>query len=242
MVIFGILFIYCSELAILILSEVVVLATMSDLDFRYISKYNEFRMKKIETIWHHLLFQALTERKYKHTQQEIAQNFHYSLSTVNHALRVPVEMGAIRKESKFFVLKDARKLLYYWASVRNLRRDTLYSTYVSYSVPEIEGLAIPKSVFAAYTVAKRLLKEAPTDYDKVYFYIAPTELEAFIRRFPKGTKQPPNLFALKMPPTMKRYGLESTIVQTYVDIWNLSDWYARDFTNALEGKIHVLLS
>ena len=95
-------------------------------------------MKKIETIWHHLLYSALKENNFKHTQKQLAGKFGYSLSTINYALTVPEKIGAIRKESKFFVLADFKKLLYYFASFRNFNKDIIYQTYVDEPVGEIE--------------------------------------------------------------------------------------------------------
>lgn len=199
-------------------------------------------MKKIETVWHHILTEALNEGRFRYTQQEIAQRFRYSLSTVYHALCIPTEMGAVRKAGKFFVLQDFKKLLYYWASFRTLTRDLIYSTAASLPVREIEGLALPGSIYGAYSAAKRLLGEPPADYSKVYFYILPDRLPEFERRFPLNPKQPANTFALKMLPVMANYGPTTTFVQTFVDLWNLTDWYARDFTQTLEAKIDGLLS
>ena len=199
-------------------------------------------MKKIETIWHHILHSALTEQKYKHTQQTLARDFGYALSTVHHALRVPAEIGAVRKESKFFVLQDFWKLLYYAASMRMLERDILSAIHSPLSVREIEGLALPESIYGGYTAAKHILGEPPADYAKVYFYVAIKDLPAFQRRFPKhADKRVANVYALSMPPALARYGPVTPLVQTYIDIWNLRDWYARDFIKALEHRIHELL-
>lgn len=198
-------------------------------------------MKKIETIWHHILTEALTKGKFESTQQELAHRFRYSLSTVHHALGVPVEMGGIRKTAKSFVLQDFKKLLYYWASVRGLARDVLYQTAVDLPVREIEGRALPESIYGVYGAANQILGEPPADYSKVYFYLPPDSLTRFERRFPLTRKHPANTFALKMPPPMPRYGSSTTLVQTFVDVWNLTDWYARDFTQALEAKINGLL-
>ena len=199
-------------------------------------------MKKIETIWHHILNEALQEGKFRHTQQGLARRFQYSLSTVYHALRAPAAMGAIHKAGKFFVLQDFKKLLYYWASFRTLTRDLIYSTATSLPVREIEGLALPGSLYGAYSAARKLLGEPAADYSKVYFYILPEYLPDFRRRFPPHSKQPANTFALKMLPVMGGYGTTTTFAQTFVDLWNLTDWYAREFTQALEEKIDGLLS
>lgn len=195
-------------------------------------------MKKIETIWHEILQEALNKAIFRHTQQEIAEKLGFSLSTVNHALNVPTQIGAIRKESKFFVLEDFKKLLLYWASMRNLARDIIYTTQVDLPILEIEGRAIPESIFAGYSAARHLLGESPADYSAVYFYIKPDSLPQFQERFPLNNKAAPNVFALKAPKNLSYSQEGTTLVQTYVDIWNLKTWYAKDFLRALEKKIY----
>jgi len=192
-------------------------------------------MKKIETIWHHLLYAAHTEGRYRWTQQELARDFGYSLSTVHHALEKPCAIGSVRKESKFFVLEDAQKLLYYWASVRALERDILAASSMEASVHDIEGWACPGSIFACFSAAARILREPPADYDTVHFYVARKDLASFRERFPAAQrKKRRNVIALAMPEVMTRYGGVTTLPQTFVDCWNLPDWYAREFCNALE--------
>lgn len=199
-------------------------------------------MKKIETIWHEILNEALHKGNFKRTQQAIAAKLGCSLSTVNHALNIPTQIGAIRKESKFFVLEDFKKLLYYWASVRNLARNIVYATRVDLPVLEIEGRALPDSIYACYSAAHHLLGEPPADYAAVYFYVQPENLAQFQERFPHDTKTAPNVFALRAPQNLPHTKAGTTLVQTFVDIWNLKDWYAKDFTRALEEKIDGLLS
>lgn len=203
-------------------------------------------MKKIETIWHHLLYSALTEANFKFTQQDLAKSFGYSLSTIHHALIIPSQIGAIRKESKYFVLQDFQKLLYYWASVRNLAKDILYSTYYDGSVAQLETLMPPFAIYAAYSSAKKLLGEAPADYSKVYVYVNPQDLEQFKTRFnpvdKKAKTKPNTIFALSAPKTLSKYGQITSLPQTFVDIWNLKDWYGKDFTHALEDKMYGILS
>lgn len=202
-------------------------------------------MKKIETIWHYLLNSALTEKKYKHTQKELAGLFGYSLSTINHALTSPTQTGAVRKASKFFILEDFKKMLYFWASHRNLEKDVIYKTTVPEAVPEIEGVVPPAAIFAAYSAARKILGDAPADYSKVYIYIAREQLDEVKRRFPPqpSNKQQPNFFVLLKPqegfPQMTDI---TTIPLTFVDLWNLKDWYAKDFTKALEEKMYGILS
>ena len=198
-------------------------------------------MKKIETIWHYLLQAALTEKQYKHTQQGIAKHFSYSLSTINYALRIPTQMGAVRKESKFFVLQNFTKLLLYWATVHKFEKKIIYSTYNEGGVFEKEGLVPPQGIYACYSAARHILKEPPADYDKVYFYLPKDYLEEAKKRFPprKGIS---NLFILAMPQVMETGSKITTLPLTFVDIWNLPDWYSRDFTKALEERMNELLS
>ncbi|MFH1896135.1 MAG: hypothetical protein ABH814_01500 [bacterium] len=198
-------------------------------------------MKKIETIWHHILIKALEEKQFKHTQKQIAGKFGYSLSTVNYALEKPTAIGAIRKSGWFFVLEDFKKLLYFWATRRNLGKDIFYKTKADGTVGTIEGQMFPEAVFAGYSAGKRLLSEAPADYSKVYFYANPQDLDKIMARFPVQ-KGEPNVFALTTPPSILDHAQLTDLSLTFVDTWNLKDWYAKDFTLALEQKIDGVLS
>lgn len=105
----------------------------------------------------------------------------------------------------------------------------------------IEELAPPRGIYGIYSAAKHLLKEPPADYDKVYFYIAPADLTLMQKRFTAQRGETPNVFALTMHPTLKRHGSSTSLVQTYIDVWNMRDWYARDFLQALSQRLHDLL-
>lgn len=199
-------------------------------------------MKKIETIWHHLLWQALEKKQYKHTQMDMANCFGYSLSTVNLALEKPTQIGAIRKTSRFFVLNDFKKLLYYWATNRNLIKDIVYKTYFSGSVTKAESLVPPEAIYAGYTAGKKILSEASADYTKLYFYIDNSRIDEVKKRFPKQKTGETEVLALKLNPTEKSYGKVTTLPQTFIDVWNMADWYAKDFVKCLEKRIDDLLS
>ena len=67
------------------------------------------------------------------------------------------------------------------------------------------------------------------------------EIEKAKQRFPQ-TKGQENVFVLKAPKNLKSYGQITTLPQTFVDIWNLKDWYGQDFTRAIENKINGILS
>jgi len=91
-------------------------------------------------------------------------------------------------------------------------------------------------IFTAYGGYKFLFKDVPADYSEVYIY-GDVDIK---KRFPleKGT---PNLFVLKKDSIIERYGKHTTIANTFVDLWNLREWYAKEFVKALEVRLHGIL-
>lgn len=200
-------------------------------------------MKKIETIWHHLLWEALEHKQFRHTQKELAHEFGYSLSTVHHAVVSVARVGAVRIGTKSFVVENVKKLLYYWASVRNLVNNVRYSTYYDCPVLKAQSELPAGGLYGGYTAARHLLGHAPADYDKLYYYCE--DVDDFKKRFPENHAYPDNIFVLTLssiPTYIKRYPAGTTsLPHTFVDIWNMNDWFAADFINALEEKINGLL-
>ena len=200
-------------------------------------------MLKIETIWHHLLWSAIEGKEFRHKQTDLADYFGYSLSTVNLAVKKAERVGAVRLSSKFFIVSNPKKLLFFWATHRNLQKDILSQTFVDLPILEIEGLVPAGAIIAGFSAARNLLGEAPADYSKVFFYLEEKDLENTRKRFPQNSSaREPNLFVLKSYPQQKNYGNLTTLPQTYVDLWGLADWYAKDFVIELERKIDELLS
>jgi len=196
-------------------------------------------MLKIETIWRELLFQSIEAKNRRFTQKELAQKFGFSTSTIFQALKAPRKMGAVRVTGRFFVLEDPKKLLYHWASVRNLGKQIIFKAKVDLPIMEIEGLVPPGAVFAGFAAARRILGEPPADYGEVHVYS--DDLESIKKRlvFVKGRE---NLIVFKADPFLAQYGQITTLAQTFVDLWNLPSWQAKEFTQALEVKINGLLS
>lgn len=203
-------------------------------------------MKKIEIIWRELLFQAIekknlsvSEASRQFTQKEIAKKFGFSTSTVFQALKIPRLMGAVRVTGRFFVLEDSEKLLYHWASVRNLKKDIIFAGRVDLPILEIEGRMPPDVTFGGFSAAREILGgKTPADYDKVYIYAEDAESVKNRFEFTKGRE---NIITLKADKFLVNYGSVTTIAQTFVDLWNLSDWYAKEFVKALKEKIDELL-
>ena len=198
-------------------------------------------MKKIETIWHYLLYQAIEKNQFQHTQAGLAELFHYSTSTINLALTKPTAIGAIRKSGKFFVVASPLKLLYLAATIRDLGHDTIYQTTSSLNIHELEGLAPNSAIYGGYSAATHLLTESPADYSSLYLYDNESNLPSIKSRYPQDKTSSTKIIILQKPPFLP-LPHHTSLAHTFVDIWNMSDWYAHDFTKALEEKIYGLLS
>lgn len=189
---------------------------------------------KKEIIWREILWQSIEKKVRQFTQKELANKFSFSLSTIFNALKVPRASGAIEVKGKFFVVRDQEKFLNIWATFRNINKDIIYQTRVDKPVTEIEGMMPSSAIFTACSAFRLKFNEAPADYDRVYVYCA--DLEEIKKRYPlrKGNA---NLVVLKPDAKLQAYGAVVPLPQMYVDLWNLSEWYAKDFLNGLKEKI-----
>lgn len=189
-------------------------------------------MKKIELIWREILETGTKDQTFE--QKQLAVKFGFSTSTVFAAIKPLRDLGAITVTGRNFRITNLEKILLFWATHRNLTRDIIYQTHVDLPVMEIEGLMDNQTVFGAYSAARILLGSAPADYDKVYVYGS----EDLQSRLPKLSGEP-NFFVLKLDRFLK--SKTTPVSQTYVDLWNLKDWYATDFLNALKQKYYGFL-
>ena len=193
-------------------------------------------MFKKEIIWREISYQKIEKKKGKFQQKELAEKFKFSLSTVHNALKIPRKTGAVKVTGRFFVLENLEKMLYLWATFRKLKKDIIYQTFSNKSVKEIEALMPEKVIFGAYSAYLRKFDSAPADYDKVYVYIEKEYLDDFKERFPYK-KGEPNIILLEADRFLKRYGKITPFCQTFVDIWNLPEWYAQDFYKEFKEKL-----
>ncbi len=188
-------------------------------------------MKKIEMVYREILRSAMEKRKGQLTQSELAKSLGISLSTVNHALKPLRKMGAIRVKPRGLEVVSAKKTLFYWASIRNLESDIIYRTRASRPVIDIEKGMPGDIVFGGYSAYKFMFKSVPADYSEVYVYAdSPEEIK---KRFPES-KNPPNIFVLK------REFDSMTVAHLFVDLWNMKEWYAREFVMELEGRLEKM--
>ncbi|MBI5064613.1 winged helix-turn-helix domain-containing protein [Candidatus Woesearchaeota archaeon] len=193
-------------------------------------------MKKSELVYREILYQSIEKKNRVLTQAELARTLKLSLSVINKSVKLLDKMGAVEIRQRSLHIIDIKKTLYYWASIRNLQKDIVYSTRVELPVKEIEKQMPNNIVFGAYSAYKFLFKDVSADYSEVYVYGDETLKE----RFPSA-KGPPNLFVLKKDDLIEKYGKTTTIANTFVDLWNLKEWYAKEFLKNMEEKLHGIL-
>ena len=193
-------------------------------------------MTKKEVIWREILYQALEKKKLEFTQKDLAKKYGFSLSTVFNALKIPRSSGIIETGGRGFKILDTEKFLYLWATLRKLNKDIIYQTRIGKSALQIEGEMPPGVIFGVFSAYTKKYKDAPADYDKVYIYVSKNQLAETKKRFP-AQKGRENLIVLLADPWLKDFGKTTSDCQTFVDLWNISDWFAKDFLKALEKQI-----
>ena len=190
-------------------------------------------MKKIEIVYKEILCQAIEKKNYTFKQSELSKKLGFSLSTINLAVKKLEKMNAVKINKMNFKVIDTKKILYLWASIRNIEKDIIYQTRAEMPVREIEK-NLPDVTYAAYSAYKYKFRDVPADYSEVYVYADEEELKEIKKRFPQNEKNP-NLFVLKKSSSL--YLKTGTTAQIFVDLWNLRQWYASDFLKALEQRI-----
>jgi len=186
-------------------------------------------MKKIELVYCYILEQAMEKKRRSMTQAEIAAALGISLSTVNAAIGHLRKMGAVKVKLRSFDVVDSRKILYYWASIRDIGKDIAYATRSGAAVAEIEKNMPPGVVYAAYSAYKIRFEDVPADYSEVYVYGEPEKVK---KRFPPS-KNMPNIFVMKGD--IKKM----TAANIFVDLWNMKEWYAKEFLAEMERKLNA---
>ncbi len=196
-------------------------------------------MKNQELIVREILYNAIEKKEFLLTQSELSKKLNISLSIINSTIKKLNSMGAIKVNQRNFNVLDIKKILYYWASIRNLAKDIIFNIRIDASVRDIERL-MPDIVFTAYTGYKLKFDDVPADYSQVYLYANENELESVKKRISKfkTSENNPNLFILKKDSLLSLYK-NISIAQLFVDLWNIKEWYAKEFSNALEAKLKL---
>lgn len=195
-------------------------------------------MLKIEYIWRELLYKTIERNNPFFTISALAHQFSLSTSLVNHALIPLKNLHIVQINKTKSRVINWEKLLFFWATRRNLKKDIIYSTYSNLSPYQREGLMPPDVIPTTYTAFRRIFKTIPADYDHIYFYAS--DIKEVIKRFPQSKKNP-NIFILRTDPYLL-HEKKITLGQLFVDLWNLPDWYAKDFIDKLLLKIQQIAS
>lgn len=173
-------------------------------------------------------------------QKDIAEKFGFSLSTVFNAIKIPRSSGIINVTGRNFALKDYNKFLYLWASHRRLNKDIFYRVRLNAGISEAESLMPPEILYGLFSAFKFQYGNAPADYDHLYIYADESQLpriKSRISNLEVGSKNH-NFFIIKKDKWMVDYNDKFTIPeQIFVDIWNASEWYSKDFITKLNEKL-----
>lgn len=191
--------------------------------------------KKMEWVYREILFQALEKRQAFLSQSAVSKACSVSIGNVNKAIEPLESMNCIEKKPRGFRVINPRKILLYWASIRDLQRDIIYQTRAEGPVEEIEN-EMPPALFTAYSGFRFRFGEIPADYSEVLVY---SETEGIRERFPPG-KGIPNIIVLRPDAHLKGFR-QAPLGQLFADLWNLNTWYANDFVRALEEGISKIL-
>ncbi len=192
-------------------------------------------MKKIERVYREIMYQTIEKKQDFFTQRSLSNKCRISIGNVNHALNPLESMNAIEKKPRGFRVINPKKMLLYWASIRNLKKDIVYQTFSKESITEIEK-KMPPCLFTAYSGYKFRFDSIPSDYSEIFIY---ADIDKIKKRFP-FVKGKSNIFVLKTDEHLLRFK-QLPLAQLFVDLWNLNTWYAQDFLKALEEKIHGIL-
>ena len=192
-------------------------------------------MKRTEEVYREILHQAEKGNNML-TQKAISDKLELSLSNVHNALNPLRRMGAVNVKKMCFYIINPKKILYHWASIRNLQKDIVYFTRAEKSVIGIEKSMPDSIIFTAYSGYKLRFNDAPADYSEVYVYS--NDITEIKKRFSES-KNTPNVFVLKKDKNMDKYGKIATTANLFVDLWNLPEWYAQDFIKAMELKWNI---
>lgn len=197
---------------------------------------NQYFMSKKEIIWRYILEKTLKDKVNKFTQKDSADFFGFSTSTIFNALKGPRQIGAIEVTGRYFRLRDSEKLLLFWATHRNLEKEIIYTTHVDEPIVKIEGSMPPNITFGAFSAYRIKYNDTPADYGIIYIYTH--QLNEIKKRFPKQ-KGFSNLVVLQSDQYLETFGQITPDSQTFVDLWNIPQWYSKDYLTALKIKMKL---
>jgi len=200
-------------------------------------------MKKREWLFREILYRVLEKEEHFFTQKALAKGCGMSIGNVNKALKPLEGMNAIEKKPRGFRVINPKKIMLYWASIRNVKSDVILKIRVNKNVRDIEK-EMPPVKFTAYSGYKFRFRDAPSDYSEVIVYGDPEKIKSRFSssepRASKALKGRPNIIILKTDSHLLKFK-HIPIAQLFVDLWNLDTWYAEEFLKKLEKKINNMV-
>lgn len=195
-------------------------------------------MKRYELVFREILYRVIEGNEHRFTQSELSKKLGISLSIVNSAVKRFETIGAVKVSQRSFRIIELKKAIYYWASVRNLAKDIVFSANVKMPVRELERNMPSGAIFTAYSAYKLRFNDVPADYSEVYAYANEKEIGEIKKRFKTAIigAGAHNLFVLKKDELLGIYE-NIPLIQVFADLWNLKEWYASEFVNTLEKRI-----
>jgi hypothetical protein len=201
-------------------------------------------MNRKEVVFRRLGCDAI-EGRLSFTQLALSKELRMSLSIVNSAVKSLEGIGAVVLRERGFEVISLSKLLLYWATHRNLKKDIVYQTRVEMPVKEIERTMPDGIAFTGYSGYRLRFGEAPADYSEAYAYATDATLEHIKKRFSHNDKIP-NVIILRCDSELeneilgkKLKGSSVCAAQLFADLWNMNQWYAKDFVDALSKRLGI---
>ncbi len=193
-------------------------------------------MKQKEFVYLYISTKMWKEKKKKLTQKQIADELKISLSTVHNALQPLKKMYAVKIQKRCFILKDFEKLMVYWATLRDVKKDTIYSTFYAEEPLKSEASMPSDVLFTGYSGYRILTGDSPADYSEIYVYSS--NIKEIKKRFPERNG-PKNIFVLKYDKKIEMFNKNGcvSLPLIFVDLWNLPEWYSYDFIKEAKKRL-----
>lgn len=195
-------------------------------------------MKKYERVYREILI-SLLDKKERFSQLELSKKCYVSLGLVNKVLKRLKEIGAVEIFPMQFRVLDASKILFDWATKRNINKDVEEKYSIDMETKEIEK-SLP-FILTAYSGWRLLSKSVPFEYNQVYVYVPEGQKDLF-RIWLKDkplTKGKENVFVIF---TFDRHLIENSkkkiapIPQIFVDIYSLAGIESKYFIKDILEK------
>lgn len=195
-------------------------------------------MKKYERTYREIL-NGILSKKEKFSQLELSKKCHVSIGLVNKTLKRLKEIGAVEIFPMQFRIIDASKIIFDWATKRNINKEISEKYFIDMKITEMEK-SLP-FILTAYSAWRLLNKSVPFEYNKIYVYVPENEkelLKTWLKDKPlkKGRE---NLFIIF---TNDKHLIENSkkkiapIPQIFVDIYSLPEFESKYFIKDILEK------